>query len=196
MENLIKIWVDNKPTLSFALLPLTDTTGHIYGHESDNYRQAIERADNAIGLLISKLKEEDAYQESLIVITADHGMTSTTHGSKSAGDMTIPLILSGPGIQPGELKDAEIIDVTPTISALFGLRAPKDTEGRNLFAQPAGVSMIYIAIGAGIILAVMLIIFIVRRRSREKTSEKMEDMSRNVNGRESSRNYLWTVHGM
>ena len=125
--------VVERPSLLFVLLPMIDATGHSYGHESTQYLQAIVEADEQVGRLIDKLQELDMYDNTLIVILADHGMTGTDHGSRDPGDMTIPLIIAGPRVSAGELENAEIVDVAPTITALVGLRAPESAEGKDLF---------------------------------------------------------------
>lgn len=43
------------------------------------------------------------------------------------------LILNGPGIKKGvEIKDAELIDVAPTILRLMGVTVPADMDGKVL----------------------------------------------------------------
>jgi len=55
------------------------------------------RADEAIGELLTALDAYDLRDETLLIITADHGGHDTTHGSSMPEDMTIPWIASGPG---------------------------------------------------------------------------------------------------
>ncbi|HEY8456042.1 MAG TPA: alkaline phosphatase family protein [Actinopolymorphaceae bacterium] len=52
------------------------------------------------------------------------------HGGTAEKD--VALIVSGPGICPGALADAHLVDVAPTICALLGIRTPKDASGRVL----------------------------------------------------------------
>jgi glycosidase len=137
MENLIEIFLENQPKLTFALLPMVDTAGHLYGHESVEYLQAIEYADQAIGMLVENLRAYGVYENTYLIITSDHGMTGDDHGSLELGDMAIPLIVSRPDIEPVELCDADIVDVAQTICDFFGLRAPENSEGTNLFTKKA-----------------------------------------------------------
>jgi arylsulfatase A-like enzyme len=140
--------------------------GHHYGHTSEKYLQAIENADQAIGMLADNLKELGIYESTLLVILSDHGMTGTDHGSRDPGDMTIPLIISGPGVEIGEFEGGRIIDVAPTVTALFGLRAPANAEGRNLFEEVAPVEPI-LAVAAAIAAAAIIFVVFIRKRKRE-----------------------------
>jgi predicted AlkP superfamily pyrophosphatase or phosphodiesterase len=54
------------------------------------------------------------------------------HGNLSREDSLVPLMFAGPGIGPGLLpEDASILDVAPTIAALFSVRLPA-ADGRIL----------------------------------------------------------------
>jgi predicted AlkP superfamily pyrophosphatase or phosphodiesterase len=167
MENVIEILVENSPTLTFVLLPQIDTAGHLYGHTSEEYLRAIEKADQAIGVLIDNLKKLGIYESTLLVILSDHGMTGTDHGSRGPGDMTIPLIISGPGVEVDDFEGGRIIDVAPTVTALFGLRAPANAEGRNLFEEVAPVEPMLTVVAAIVGAAMICAIFIRKRRKRE-----------------------------
>jgi hypothetical protein len=133
MDQALAILETKRPALLFVLLPMIDATGHSYGHESAQYLQAIVEADAQVGRLVDKLQELDIYDNTLIVILADHGMTGTSHGSSDPGDMTIPLIITGRRVPPGELENVKIVDIAPTLTALVGLPAPSQAEGKDLF---------------------------------------------------------------
>lgn len=149
MSDFIDIWNERRPAFAYALLPTIDSAGHALGHRSKEYAAAIEKTDEAVGEFIDYLNDEGIFEESLIVITADHGMTGTSHGSASEGDMKIPLIIAGAGVASGELSEklqsrswewsggefayyGTIVDVAPTIAKLFGLRKPANAEGNAL----------------------------------------------------------------
>lgn len=166
MENTIRIFVENRPVLTFVLLPQVDTAGHIYGHESTEYLRAIEKADRAVGMLVDNLKGLGVYEDTLLVILSDHGMTGRDHGWDPE-DVIIPVIFVGPGVVEGELSDVKIIDVSPTVTALFGLRAPAGSEGRNLFGEMGiRVELVLVAVAAAAVVIVAVGIF-VKKRARE-----------------------------
>jgi arylsulfatase A-like enzyme len=78
--------------------------------------------------------------------------------------MTIPLIISGSGVEIGEFEGGRIIDVAPTVTALFGLRAPTNAEGRNLFEEVAPVEPILAVVAATA--AAVIICFHQKKKTR------------------------------
>jgi len=47
------------------------------------------------------------------------------------------IVLAGPGIEPGPLENAHLLDVAPTVLELLGMQAPESMRGRSLL-QTAG----------------------------------------------------------
>jgi len=56
------------------------------------------------------------------------------HGGLRAAEMLTPLVLAGPGVQPGRLDLAQTVDVMPTLLGLLGRPVPTDVDGRNLLS--------------------------------------------------------------
>jgi hypothetical protein len=124
--------------------PEPDEMAHEHGDQSQQYLSAIERADNQIGRIMDMLRELGVYDQTLIVITPDHGMTGFDHGAGTTTDMRIFSIFRGPGVKQGyEMENLEnstignvahrIIDIAPTITVLSGLRPPANSEGRVIY---------------------------------------------------------------
>jgi len=69
-----------------------------------------------------------------VIVTADHGhVASGGHGGSEREVSNVPLVLAGRGIVPGATaRDAQLIDVAPTVAALLGIPAPRHAEGRAL----------------------------------------------------------------
>lgn len=105
--------------------------------------------DRLLGEMMSSFPENTTY-----LIVSDHGITANrkldrdipamagleekpevdpelVSGKHSKKDPGI-LILKGPGIAPGEVKNADVYDIAPTILALLGLPVPDDMAGRVL----------------------------------------------------------------
>ncbi len=62
------------PDFVFHELILTDGVGHDYGPHSEGMRSALEESDRRIGRILDLLEEQGQRQETLFVVTADHGM--------------------------------------------------------------------------------------------------------------------------
>lgn len=114
----------------FIHFPLVDGMGHVYGWLSPEQMSVAFRADEAFGRLLAELEARNLRSETLIIVTADHGGHGSTHGSSRPEDMTIPWIVSGPGIEPKQLTTAvHTMDTAATAAFALGLDYPDDWNG-------------------------------------------------------------------
>lgn len=114
----------------FIHFPTPDWMGHEYGWLSPEQLSVIYRADQAIGQLLGALDEFGLRDETLLIVTADHGGHDTTHGSSLPEDMTIPWIASGPGVRPGRLTtQVHTMDTAATAAYALGLSLPAEWDG-------------------------------------------------------------------
>ena len=97
----------------------------------DLYDGAIRQVDAAIEDVFRTLKERGVLENTIVIITADHGEEFEDHGRMGHGhglyqEVTrIPLLVTGPGITPGRRSGAaSLIDIVPTIGDLLDLRLP------------------------------------------------------------------------
>jgi arylsulfatase A-like enzyme len=111
-----------------------DAMGHAYGWMTPQYISVVQRADEALGTLLKELDDRGLRQETLIIITADHGGHDQTHGSRLPEDMTIPWIISGPGVRPGPLTTPiQTTDTAATAAWALGLTLPPEWNGWPVF---------------------------------------------------------------
>jgi arylsulfatase A-like enzyme len=112
------------------------------------YDGEISYLDEHLGRLMDELKRRGVYEQTLIILTADHGEEFHEHGGWWHGttlydeQMHVPLIVKGPaGGARGRVATelATSLDVTPTILAAAGVGAPKDLPGHALPWDGAGV---------------------------------------------------------
>jgi arylsulfatase A-like enzyme len=112
------------------------------------YATELERVDTALGEFFRFLKEQKMYDDSLIVITSDHGEALGEFGRVGHSGMLYPEVLRIPLIvhfpkrdRPSLVTDpnqiAFNIDITPTIYSLLGYAElqPRELFGRPLFAR-------------------------------------------------------------
>ncbi len=97
-----------------------------------------EYADQLVGAVLDQLRVEGLYDESLVVLVSDHGVSfepgsSAREVERSTVDAIAytPLIVKPPGQQDGRVDDSnlEIIDVLPTMADILGVDLPWDTDG-------------------------------------------------------------------
>jgi hypothetical protein len=98
--------------LMFVHFPTPDWMGHAYGWLSPEQFSVLFRADEALQMILNALENAGMREDTLIIITADHGGHGTSHGSSQLEDMTIPWIVSGPGVRHMVLPTA--INTTDT----------------------------------------------------------------------------------
>lgn len=104
------------------------------------YDAEINYADQQVGRIIQKLKEKEIYDETLIILTADHGEEFGEHGvyrehwSVYEGVQRIPLIVKPP--KGSEMKKIDKlvtnVDIAPTAAEYAGFETPTKWQGRSL----------------------------------------------------------------
>ena len=93
--------------------------------------------DEAIGALVDKLKEKGVYENTLIVVTSDHGATRFGKTTIYETGVRVPLMMHWPdGIRAGQVYDdlVQNIDYAPTFLDLAGvtLSSGMEMDGKSL----------------------------------------------------------------
>ena len=106
------------------------------------YDAGIKYFDEEIGKLINFLKNNNTHDNTLIIITADHAEEFMEHGylyHYKFYDETInvPLIIKLPkGFNKKNINKKamiELIDISPTIMKIIGLKSLKNMQGKSVF---------------------------------------------------------------
>jgi hypothetical protein len=114
----------------FVHFPLVDGMGHVHGWMSWQQLSVAFRADEALGLILAELDARGLRDETLVIVTSDHGGHDTTHGYSLASDMTIPWVASGPGVQPKVLTtQVHTMDTAATAAFALNLPIPPEWDG-------------------------------------------------------------------
>ncbi|MFX0075247.1 MAG: sulfatase [Candidatus Hermodarchaeota archaeon] len=106
------------------------------------YKGTIKYVDNEIGVLFDKLNDLDLYNNSLIIITADHGEEFMEHGDFSHQAklyeelIHIPLYIKGPKLPKGETIDdlISLIDIPPTILNYLEFEKNPSYKGKSILS--------------------------------------------------------------
>ena len=135
IETAAGYWKQNHPALMFVHLDNVDHTGHADGWGSPSYYRAVEDADSYLGVILDMLRDEGALDSTYVFVSSDHGGKGHNHGRNSLEEIQIPWILSGPGIQPGQIAAAVYTyDTAATIARIFDLDPPACWIGRPVTA--------------------------------------------------------------
>lgn len=105
-------------------------------------------ADRLVGLLIRKLKQLGTWSESMVVITADHGISFAggrvlrriAERANLGGVANPPLFVKYPGQRRGSTSPlhTRTIDIVPTIAHRLGVSGAYPTQGRPISADRRG----------------------------------------------------------
>lgn len=116
--------------LLFVHFPTADWMGHLYGWLSQEQFSVLRRGDEALGMILARLDELGIRDETLIIVTADHGGHGWSHGTTRSEDMTIPWIIAGPGVrQGGLLTPVHTMNTAATAAWALDLPIPPDWDG-------------------------------------------------------------------
>ncbi|WP_286034070.1 phosphopentomutase [Fusobacterium necrogenes] len=127
MEQTIEI--ANKDFTGLCFVNLVDFDA-LWGHRRNpqGYAEEIEKFDKNLGVLLSKLREDD-----LLILTADHGNDPTYTGTDHTREQ-VPFIAYSPSFKEnGNLGEFDTFAVIgATIVDNFGLTMPQDTIGYSI----------------------------------------------------------------
>ncbi|WP_163517395.1 alkaline phosphatase [Gelidibacter japonicus] len=129
-----RIIKDHQPLFTFVHLSEPDNVGHGIGHDTPEYYAELKKVDERIGKLIAAVKEAGIENETIIMVTADHGGIDKGHGGKSLVEVQIPWIIAGPGIIQNQKLDSSIVtyDTAATIAFILGLEMPQVWRGQAI----------------------------------------------------------------
>lgn len=130
----LKYLRENKPAFFTFYIGDVDEVGHRCGWESEEYQQVLRESDEAIAAIIAVLKEQGMYENSIIVVSSDHGGVGRGHGGFTLGEMETPFVICGKNIaRKGEISTFMMqYDVAATFAAALGLKIPCAWRGRPL----------------------------------------------------------------
>lgn len=103
------------------------------------YWASTSYADAQVGKVMSKLKELNIDDNTIVVLWGDHGWHLGDHGlwckhSNFEQATKVPFIISAPGFETGARAATmtEMVDIFPTLAEYAGLAIPKKLEGESL----------------------------------------------------------------
>ncbi len=121
-------------------------SGMTWPEDSDTVLRAYQRhllqvafVDRLLDRLVARLKDAGLYDRSLVVVTADHGVSFRAGDpmrdlapTNAADILGVPLLVKAPYQERPVVSDrpVELIDVLPMIADLLGIRLPWDVDGR------------------------------------------------------------------
>ena len=149
-------WIDERPEQPFFALAYTIETHHPYVAEPplvefqtkdekhQRYLNAVRNADQQIAWLMEQLAARGLADDTLVVITADHGESFGQHNqtvhsfSVYESAVHVPLVMLHPALKNVPQRRIEQVrqqvDLPYTLVSLLGCRPPDAWQGQDLFA--------------------------------------------------------------
>jgi hypothetical protein len=138
-------------SFNFTYFVGVDNTGHESSAGSPEYANALRNVDANVGEIMDAV---DAWNTAhptekwTVIVTTDHGQVPwptirigsdmRAHGFQTPWETTTFVIANGAGFTPGAINNTYLnIDVTPTVSALFGLAPEPYSAGKPLMDRAA-----------------------------------------------------------
>ena len=134
-EMAVKYITEKKPTLTMIAFDNPDHVGHADGHDTPAYYAKIKELDGYIGQIVDAVKKAGMYDETIFIITADHGGINKGHGGKTMQEMETPFIIAGKNIKKGYCFDDISMmqfDCASTVAEIFNLKQPQVWIGRPM----------------------------------------------------------------
>ena len=146
-------WIKADPSKPFFLALWTQDTHHPYlATSNDDYHvsdpslnrelNTVHSTDALIGRLARQLDRMGLSDNTLIVVTGDHGEAFGEHGQLIHGftvyeeESRIPLLIANPQLIPNRVDITRVgrqIDIAPTILSILGIDEPIEWQGASLF---------------------------------------------------------------
>jgi lipoteichoic acid synthase len=107
----------------------------------DRYKAALAETDHAVGELLRRLQMRGILEQTLVVVTADHGQAFGEHGQRFHAsriydeNVRIPLIFHhSASMPPGQTDSvAGLVDIAPSIFDWLGIEGPAGMDGQSIF---------------------------------------------------------------
>ena len=131
-----KLWGIDPEALKGKMPPYLPDVPEVREDLADYFGE-VAAWDHAIGLLIDAVEKAGELDNTLIVISGDHGAPGFPHGKCNLyGFGTgVALSITGPGVQGGRVVDdfVNLTDLAPTFLEAAGVNVPEVMTGRSLW---------------------------------------------------------------
>jgi predicted AlkP superfamily pyrophosphatase or phosphodiesterase len=134
-------WERRRFAVTFVHFREPDESGHKHMWLSPEYMTAVEEADRAVGRIATAIAKADAWDRTVLIVTADHGGLGNTHAAPIPENLTIPWLCVGARVPRGMRIHRTIMtySTTPTALTLLGIPVPEGLDGdtvSEIFSAP------------------------------------------------------------
>jgi hypothetical protein len=115
------------------------------GSSFERYVQEVMAIDGEFARLFEHLEKAGLADNTLVVVSADHGEAFGEHGVKYHQRVIyeevahVPLFICGPGVRPRSIEErVSLVDIAPTVLDAFGIPIPGLFMGQSLLPLASG----------------------------------------------------------
>lgn len=126
-----------KPQLLAVCFDSPDHTGHVDGHDTPAYYAKLVELDGYLARIVKAVEDAGIIDDTVFIVTSDHGGINKGHGGKTWEEMETPLIVAGKGIRKGGNVLSESIvqyDVAATMAYILRIKQPQAWVGRPIMS--------------------------------------------------------------
>ncbi len=142
------LWQDERVPAIKSLFGLSAEIGReSYNFLHGSYRGEIAFTDDKLGMLIRSLRKAGLLENSVLVLTSDHGEEFLEHGGFGHGNtlyeeqLHVPLLIRLPGGLHGGRRVKSVVrqvDIFPTLLDFANMEHPRPMEGKSFYAALLG----------------------------------------------------------
>lgn len=131
-DNIVQYIREKKPVFFAPCFDGIDAVGHDKGWYTEDYYNYLVRIDQCVGRIIQAIKDAGIYDETIIIVTGDHGGHDKGHGTIDIRDMETPIVFFGKNVRTGySIKEPVVqYDIAATIAYILGLETPSVWRGK------------------------------------------------------------------
>ncbi len=115
----------NTPTLLYVHINDPDYVGHTKGHLSEDYFKSLETTDGYIGRIYQAYVDAGIIDDTLFILTSDHGGKDTSHGGLSYNEKNAIFAVSGKNVTNTEIENMYIRDTASIVLHALGIETPE-----------------------------------------------------------------------
>ena len=122
---------EEQPTFLFIQLDEADGAGHGSGYNTPTQHAKITEQDALIGKLYEVYEKLGILEDTLFIVTADHGGNGNSHGGWTDAEKYVMFAAAGKTVEKGgSITDMEVRDVPLVVLHALGLEAPTTWSAR------------------------------------------------------------------
>ncbi|MBR5279887.1 MAG: alkaline phosphatase family protein, partial [Clostridia bacterium] len=129
-QEIVAYMADHDPTALFVQFDEADGAGHAGGYGTQTHLDKITELDGYIGQIYEAYAEKGLLDETLFIVTSDHGGNGNSHGGLTDGEKYVMFAACGKSVRKGTIGDIEIRDTAAIVLYALGYDCPETWTAR------------------------------------------------------------------